>query len=108
MPKRKSSGSQQTTASNQQESSVYHPIDNNGVQPNLQGHGFMVSHGGETNEYARIDNSEPGSSAKRARHSDGSVVEVLSGITRKITACAACRKNKVVPDVPFPIGKNSF
>lgn len=41
-----------------------------------------------------------GPQSKKVRQTDGNVVEILSGITRKITACAACRKNKIRCDMP--------
>lgn len=48
----------------------------------------------------------PESSSRGADHDDPkdrSVLDVLPGITRKITACGACRKQKVCNRILFPL-----
>lgn len=42
-----------------------------------------------------VENGQNESSSDQGQKGGQNLVEVLPGITRKITACAACRKNKV-------------
>ncbi|RJE22362.1 Transcription factor [Aspergillus sclerotialis] len=97
MTKRKSSGSERETI-NQQESRIYHPTDNDGLQPNSQEHPYMVSRSEVPSEITGLNRSESGAPAKRARQSDGSVVEVLSGITRSLHVRPAEKIRCDMPD----------
>ncbi|KAL4915700.1 hypothetical protein BDW62DRAFT_219248 [Aspergillus aurantiobrunneus] len=49
---------------------------------------------------APVHNGRHESSSEQGAKGGGNLVEVLPGITRKITACAACRKNKIRCDMP--------
>ncbi|KAJ6185087.1 hypothetical protein N7519_006388 [Penicillium mononematosum] len=47
-----------------------------------------------------VENGHNESSSDQGQKGGQNLVEVLPGITRKITACAACRKNKIRCDMP--------
>ncbi|KAJ5535282.1 hypothetical protein N7527_001536 [Penicillium freii] len=47
-----------------------------------------------------VENGHNESSSDQGQKAGQDLVEVLPGITRKITACAACRKNKIRCDMP--------
>ncbi|KAL4889026.1 hypothetical protein BDV59DRAFT_205607 [Aspergillus ambiguus] len=103
MPKRKSSWSQSTTPPARDERHTYPSATlgsgNIGGQSNFPQDALFVPQMDEpSGSSARQDPG--GFNSKRIRQNDGNVVEILSGITRKITACAACRKNKIRCDMP--------